>query len=153
MLRRLPIALALLFAISLPAFAGSPVNINTADAATLAHALDGVGTSKAEAIVNYRNEHGAFKSADELDLVNGIGASLIERNRANILLSDAEDSTPASTHKTSNKAADSEPVNNAHGAKPPAAVADIAHDSDGQTFQTITTWRTPKRRHDGETVK
>lgn len=58
-----------------------PVNINTADAATLAKELDGVGQKRAEAIVEYRQKHGPFKSADELALVKGIGAAAIAKNR------------------------------------------------------------------------
>jgi competence protein ComEA len=58
-----------------------PVNINTADAATLAKELKGVGPKLADAIVEYRQKHGPFKSADELSLVKGIGAAAIARNR------------------------------------------------------------------------
>ena len=58
-----------------------PVNINTADAATLAKELKGVGPKLADAIVEYRQKHGPFKSADELTLVKGIGAAAISKNR------------------------------------------------------------------------
>ena len=58
-----------------------PVNINTADAATLAKELTGVGQKLAEAIVEYRQKHGPFKSADELTLVKGIGPAAVARNR------------------------------------------------------------------------
>ncbi|MGH8285158.1 MAG: ComEA family DNA-binding protein [Steroidobacteraceae bacterium] len=61
-----------------------PVNINTADAATLAKELTGIGKSRAEAIVAYRTKNGPFKSADELTLVKGIGQKVIDENRANI---------------------------------------------------------------------
>ena len=44
----------------------SPVNINTADAKTISEALSGIGLKKAEAIVKYREEKGAFKTVDEL---------------------------------------------------------------------------------------
>lgn len=80
MLRKL-LALSLALAFALPAFAATPVNINKADATTIAKALDGIGPSKAEAIVAYRNEHGPFKSADELTLVKGIGKATVDRNR------------------------------------------------------------------------
>lgn len=69
------------------AFAG-PVNINTADAATLAKELTGVGDVTAAAIVAYREEHGPFQSADELTKVKGVGAKTVEKNRDNIRLSD-----------------------------------------------------------------
>lgn len=80
-------------AMALPAFAATPVNINKADAATLAKSLDGIGHSKAEAIVAWREEHGPFKSADDLGQVKGIGTATLERNRGAILLDD----TPANT--------------------------------------------------------
>ncbi len=58
------------------------VNINTADAATLARELVGVGDSRAAAIVAYRNQNGPFRSVEELTLVKGIGPRVIEQNRA-----------------------------------------------------------------------
>lgn len=67
------------------AFAG-PVDVNSADAETLSAELQGVGMSKATAIVEYREAHGPFKSADELALVKGIGARTVDINRNNILL-------------------------------------------------------------------
>jgi competence protein ComEA len=80
-------ALALSLAMSLSAFAATPVNINKADATTLAKSLDGIGKAKAAAIVAYREEHGPFKSANELTQVKGIGQSLVDRNHDAILLS------------------------------------------------------------------
>ena len=58
-----------------------PVNINTADAPTLARELNGIGLKRAEAIIEYRQKHGPFKSADELALIKGIGAAVIAKNR------------------------------------------------------------------------
>jgi competence protein ComEA len=66
-------------------WAGS-VDINTADAATLAEGLNGVGIKKAQAIVDYRQKHGAFKSTNDLAKVKGISAVLIEKNKDNIAL-------------------------------------------------------------------
>lgn len=57
------------------------VNINTADAEQLASSLQGIGASRAAAIVAYRQEHGSFKSVDDLKLVKGIGDSTLEANR------------------------------------------------------------------------
>jgi competence protein ComEA len=69
-----------------PAVATAVVNINTADAATLATALHGVGDAKAQAIVAYRQEHGPFKSLEQLAGVRGIGEALVEKNRARIVV-------------------------------------------------------------------
>jgi competence protein ComEA len=63
-----------------------PVDVNTADAATLSAELQGVGMSKALAIVEYREANGSFKSPDDLVLVKGIGERTVELNRDNILL-------------------------------------------------------------------
>lgn len=65
------------------AWAG-PVDINSADAATIAKELQGIGLNRAHAIVAYREKNGGFKSADELRKIKGIGAKTLERNRANI---------------------------------------------------------------------
>ncbi len=62
------------------------VNINTADAETLAATLIGVGPAKAEAIVRYREQQGAFQSAEQLTEVKGIGAALLAKNLSRIQL-------------------------------------------------------------------
>jgi competence protein ComEA len=36
------------------------------------------------AIVRYRQQHGPFKRAEDLALVDGIGAKTVEQNRTNI---------------------------------------------------------------------
>jgi len=69
-----------------PPPAVATVNINTADAVTLASSLKGIGTAKAEEIVRYRETYGPFKSVDELTDVKGIGDSTLEGNRAIITL-------------------------------------------------------------------
>ena len=70
------------------AWAQQPVNVNTADAEELADALKGVGKSKAAAIIEYRDQNGAFKHVDELVNVKGIGIRTVDINRDYILLSD-----------------------------------------------------------------
>ena len=62
------------------------VNINQADAETLADVLVGVGMSKAQAIVAYREENGKFYSAEELTAVRGIGESTIAKNNTKIVV-------------------------------------------------------------------
>ncbi|WP_201313722.1 helix-hairpin-helix domain-containing protein [Dyella sp. EPa41] len=88
-------AVLISLAMALPAFAATPVNVNKADADTLAKSLDGVGHSKAEAIVAWREEHGPFKSVDDLGQVKGIGPATLERNRNAILLDDAPGNSKA----------------------------------------------------------
>lgn len=60
------------------------VNVNTASAEEIANALVGVGLSKAEAIVAYREANGAFQDVYELENVKGIGTRTIDRNEARI---------------------------------------------------------------------
>lgn len=69
----------------LPFVAGAgPVDINTADAKTIARELKGVGLSRAQAIVDDRAKNGPFKNADDLARVKGIGKRVVDENRANI---------------------------------------------------------------------
>ena len=56
------------------------VNINTADAPTLAAALKGVGESRAHEIVRYREAYGPFATPQELMEVKGIGQSTLDAN-------------------------------------------------------------------------
>ena len=84
--RRLFYALALACG-SFAAGAG-PVNINTADAATLATELQGVGPALAEAIVADRKANGNFATAEALARVKGVGTRIVEMNKANILVTD-----------------------------------------------------------------
>lgn len=69
------------------AFAGT-VNINTADAQTLAAELKGVGEKKALAIVKHREKNGLFKSKEDLSAVKGISEKLIEKNADRITVED-----------------------------------------------------------------
>ena len=69
--------------VPLPVNAG-PVDINTADAATLAGAINGVGEKKAATIVAYRETHGPFTRVEDLSKVKGIGPGTVEKNRQNL---------------------------------------------------------------------
>ena len=104
-------ALVLALTLALPgwALAATPVNINTADAATLAKSLDGIGMSKAQAIVAWREAHGPFKSVDDLTQVKGFGAKTLERNRAAILLTGGPAAAAAPAVKADSKPAKSKP--------------------------------------------
>lgn len=62
------------------------LDINKADASTIAAALEGVGMVKAQEIVAYREMFGSFTSLEELLEVKGIGAATVERNRHRIMI-------------------------------------------------------------------
>ncbi len=62
------------------------VDINSADAATLALVLEGVGMTKAQEIVAYRELHGKFDSIEQLLEVKGIGAATLEKNRHRLIV-------------------------------------------------------------------
>ncbi len=66
------------------AVSAAPVNINLADANTIAGNLKGIGLKKAEAIVAHRDANGPFKAADDLTVVKGIGQHTVDLNRADI---------------------------------------------------------------------
>lgn len=51
---------------------GAPINLNTATEADL-DTLPGIGPALAQRIIEYRTQHGAFRSVDELRNVSGIG--------------------------------------------------------------------------------
>ncbi|NDY96747.1 ComEA family DNA-binding protein [Wenzhouxiangella limi] len=79
----------LLLTLALTGFASAEemsVNVNTATAEQLAEALTGIGEAKAEAIIEYREEHGPFQHPDELVNVRGIGLATLDRNRDLILV-------------------------------------------------------------------
>lgn len=93
MIRNVLIALILSLALVQTGLAEEmTVDINTASAEQLAEALDGVGPSKSEAIVAYREKNGEFEHIDELVNVRGIGLRTVDQNRDRIEL----DGDPAS---------------------------------------------------------
>ena len=62
------------------------IDVNTADAKSLAKSLDGIGLAKAKAIVEYRSQHGKFSSLEQLLQVKGVGKKTLDRNRDKITL-------------------------------------------------------------------
>lgn len=54
------------------------LNINTSDAETIQQELKGIGAVKAQAIVQYRTDHGYFSNSQELLNVPGIGPKTLE---------------------------------------------------------------------------
>jgi competence protein ComEA len=57
-----------------------PVHLNSATLDQL-DALSGVGPVTAQRIIDYREQHGGFRSVDELDAVPGIGPARLEQLR------------------------------------------------------------------------
>jgi competence protein ComEA len=82
------------------AWAG-PVNVNTADASTLARELDGIGAVKAQAIVEYRQKNGPFRAAEDLLKVQGIGQRVLDQNRSNIRIEKAGQASSTATKPAS----------------------------------------------------
>lgn len=74
-------------ALSLSYFANAePVDLNQADAETLADNIVGVGPVLAEAIVAYRLENGPFVSTEQLLEIPGVGSKLLEKNEKSLLV-------------------------------------------------------------------
>ncbi len=69
-----------------PVATAAAVNINKADAATLAATLNGVGMARAEDIIRYREAFGPFTTVDQLAEVKGIGTATVDKNRSLITL-------------------------------------------------------------------
>ncbi len=67
-----------------------PVDLNSADAGTIARELNGIGAARAQAIVEYREEYGAFGVAEDLLNVTGIGPHILQVNKTNIVLSQVD---------------------------------------------------------------
>lgn len=65
--------------------ANNKVSINNATKEDLM-SLTGIGESKANAIINYRNENGLFKQIEDIKNVSGIGDSVFEKIKNNITL-------------------------------------------------------------------
>lgn len=59
------------------------INVNTATAEELMM-LNGIGEVKAQAIIDYREEHGRFSNVDELINVKGIGEKTLEKIRSSV---------------------------------------------------------------------
>ena len=88
---RLLLAVALAFAAQ---FANAALNLNTATKDELV-ALSGIGPAKAQSIIDYRTQHGGFKSVDELKDVKGIGARRFEKLKPELTVGPAPARTVA----------------------------------------------------------
>ncbi len=63
-----------------------PININTATAEELQQ-IKGIGETRAQAIIAYRDQHGSFAKVEDLLEVKGLGESILTRNQ-NMLVVD-----------------------------------------------------------------
>ena len=103
--------LALAIALAAP-IASAALNLNTATKDELV-ALSGIGPAKAQAIIDYRTQHGGFKSVDELKDVKGIGARRFEKLKSELTVGPAPVKTAAREAKPSTSApakGDAKPV-------------------------------------------
>lgn len=73
------------------AWAVTPVDLNTATQAQL-ESVNGIGPSKAKAIIDYRTKMGPFKSVDDLEKVTGFGPKSVAKMRAEITVGGAKQS-------------------------------------------------------------
>ena len=65
------------------------VDINKADKDELMSIL-GVGSKRADSIIEYRNKHNCFKKIQELKDVNGFGDKFIEKNKKSIIIGECK---------------------------------------------------------------
>jgi competence protein ComEA len=63
----------------------APVSLNTATAEQL-DTLDGVGPATASKILDYRRQHGGFRSIDDLGEIPGIGPKRLAALRGKVQL-------------------------------------------------------------------
>ena len=70
---------------SLAPASGNKIRLNSASADQLQQ-LSGIGEKKAEAILQYRQQHGKFKTIEELQNIKGIGPKLLQKNKDRLAL-------------------------------------------------------------------
>src|SRR4051794_29220465 len=97
---------AMLFA-ALLAYAGfalAAVNINTATKEQL-ESLNGIGPVKAQAIIDYRQKNGRFKSLEDVKNVSGVGDATFDKIRGDISLTGTSTMAPSAAKAESKAAA------------------------------------------------
>ena len=82
-MKKFYLTMILLLFLATSAFA--KVNLNTADVEELA-TLPGIGSTKAEAIVQYRNDKGQFKKIEDLTGVKGIGDKIVDKIKPEVTI-------------------------------------------------------------------
>ena len=78
---------AVLLSLPFVLHAGDTININTADKELLM-SIKGIGEKRAEAIITYREQHGPFKSIDQLAEIKGVGQLFVDTNRDHLVVED-----------------------------------------------------------------
>ncbi len=66
---------------------GKPVNLNTATVSELT-TIKGIGNVKAQAIIDYREKNGPFRTVDDLKNVSGIGEKMMTNLRPQVTVGD-----------------------------------------------------------------
>lgn len=61
------------------------INVNTAGLIELQN-LKGIGPAKAQRILSFREEHGAFKSLEALTQIKGISLKVLEQNKGRLTI-------------------------------------------------------------------
>ncbi|MDE2645144.1 MAG: helix-hairpin-helix domain-containing protein, partial [Bacteroidota bacterium] len=88
------------------------ININTADTAELQR-VNRIGAVKAQAIIDYRNQNGPFRSLDELTRVRGIGPATLENfRRAGFCVSTPTSASGSSDSHSNAHLGDRDPTEN-----------------------------------------
>ena len=87
-------------------------NVNTVNAATLQQ-VNRIGVVKAQAIIDYRNQHGPFRSLDELTRVRGIGPATLENfRRAGFCVSTSTSASGSAESQSNSPLDDLDPTDN-----------------------------------------
>ncbi|MBU1425817.1 MAG: helix-hairpin-helix domain-containing protein [Gammaproteobacteria bacterium] len=80
--------LSLFVSLAFSGIAYATVDLNTATKEELI-AVKGIGPSKADAIIEYRKQHGPFKKVDDLSEIKGFGDKSVEKLKGEVTVGGA----------------------------------------------------------------